>query len=88
VRLEGGVFEYRDNTRLCRALESKVFEDRRDTIQLTTQVSSVVDPNAQAKIAQISARLMQQCGYDEAMASAILAKAAGLFARSRFKAAA
>jgi serine protein kinase len=88
VRLEGGVFEYRENARLCRALESKVFEDRRDTIQLTTLVSSVVDPHAQSKIEQIRTRLMQQCGYDEATAAGILAQAAGLFARTRTKAAA
>jgi len=88
VRLEGGVFDYRDNARLCRALESKVFEDRRDTIQLTTLVSQVVDPRVQSKISEIRARLMRQCGYDEATADEILAQAAGLFARAEPKAAA
>ena len=42
-----------------------MFDDRRDSIQLTSLVSTVVDPDTQEKIAVIRDRLMRQFGYDE-----------------------
>ena len=81
VHLEGGQFDYRENRRLRRALELKLFEDQRDSIQLTTLISQVVDPLAQEKIAAIRGRLCERFGYDEASAEAVLLDVAGLFAR-------
>ena len=82
MHLEGRTFDYRENERLTRALELKMFEDRRDTIQLTSLVSSVVDPDTQEKIAVIRDRLMRQFGYDELSADSVLQEVAHLFARS------
>ena len=82
VHLEGDTFDYRKNKRLTRSLELKMFEDRRDSIQLTSLVSSVVDPEAEQKIAVIRRRLMEQFGYDEASASEVLREVADLFARA------
>ena len=81
LTLEGKTFDYRTNERLTRALERKMFRDHRDTIQLTSLVSTVVDPDTQEKIAVIRGRLMRQFGYDELSAEAILQHVAGLFAR-------
>jgi serine protein kinase len=85
VHLEGQTFDYRENSRLTRALELKMFEDRRDTIQLTSLVSTVVDPDAQEKIAVIRNRLMREFGYDEVSADEVLHHVAGLFARGDVK---
>lgn len=81
VHLEGGQFDYRENRRLRRALELKLFEDQRDSIQLTTLISQVVDPQAEAKIAAIRGRLCERFGYDDTSAGAVLLAVAGLFAR-------
>ena len=81
VHLEGGQFDYRENRRLRRALELKLFEDQRDSIQLTTLISQVVDPLAEEKIATIRDRLCERFGYDHASAGAVLLDVAGLFAR-------
>lgn len=82
VHLEGGQFDYRKNRRLRRALELKLFDDQRDSIQLTSLVSSVVDPDTDEKIAVIRDRLCRRFGYDEASANVVLRDVAGLFARA------
>jgi len=81
MHLEGKTFDYRQNKRLTRALELKMFDDRRDSIQLTSLVSTVVDPDTQEKIAVIRDRLMRQFGYDEFSADEILREVASLFSR-------
>lgn len=85
LHLEGRQFDYRQNRRLTRALELKLFEDRRDTIQLTSLVSSVVDPDTRKKIGVIRDRLIEQFGYDEATAETVLDHVADLFARGETK---
>jgi serine protein kinase len=85
VHLEGRTFNFRENGRLTRALELKMFEDRRDTIQLTSLVSTVVDPDTQEKIGVIRDRLMREFGYDEVSADGVLHYVAGLFARGDAK---
>jgi len=85
VQAEGATFDFRENARLRRALELKVFEDRRDTIQLTSSVSTVVDPDTQEKIGVIRDRLMREFGYDEVSADEVLHHVAGLFARGEAK---
>jgi serine protein kinase len=82
---EGRTFDWRENARLVRALELKSFEDRRDTIQLTSQVSTVVDPDALEKIGLIRGRLMREFGYDEVSADEVLQHVAGIFARGDAK---
>ena len=85
LHIEGQTFDYRQNKRLTRALELKLFEDRRDSIQLTSLVSSVVDPETRAKIDVIRQRLTEQFGYDEKSAEEVLHYVAALFARGDAK---
>ena len=85
LHLEGRQFDFRQNKRLTRALELKLFEDRRDTIQLTSLVSSVVDPDTRKKIQVIRDRLIDQFGYEEATAELVLDYVADLFARGETK---
>lgn len=82
VHLEGGQFDYRKNKRLRRALELKLFEDQKDSIQLTSLVSSVVDRDTNQKLAVIRDRLCRRFGYDEASAEIVMRDVAGLFARA------
>ena len=86
VEREGRTFKYTENKRLARALELKMFEDRRDSIQLTSDLSTVVDPDTQDKIAVIRDQLMRKFGYDEVSADEVLHLVAGLFARGEPKA--
>jgi serine protein kinase len=85
LHIEGKTFDFRQNKRLTRALELKLFGDRRDSIQLTSLVSSVVDPETQSKIEVIRDRLTEQFGYDVASAEALLEYVADLFARGDAK---
>ncbi|APD08597.1 MULTISPECIES: PrkA family serine protein kinase [Thermus] len=82
LALEGRQFTYKDNDRLRRALELKLFEDQKDTIRLSALVSGVVDPETQAKIDVVKARLIRDHGYCEHCAAGVLEFAASLFARS------
>jgi serine protein kinase len=85
LHIEGKTFDYRQNKRLTRALELKLFEDRRDTIQLTSLVSTVVDPETRDKIHVIRRRLCEQFNYDEKSAEDVLQYVAALFARGEAK---
>ena len=85
LHIEGKTFDYRQNKRLMRALELKLFEDRRDTIQLTSLVSTVVDPETRQKIDVIRNRLGEQFGYDPQSAEEVLQFVAALFARGESK---
>lgn len=85
LHIEGKTFDYRQNKRLTRALELKLFEDRRDTIQLTSLVSTVVDPSTREKIDVIRTRLAERFGYDEKSAEEVLQYVAALFARGDAK---
>ena len=85
LHIEGKTFDFRQNKRLTRALELKLFEDRRDTIQLTSLVSTVVDPETREKIDVIRNRLSEQFGYDEDSAEDVLQYVAALFARGEAK---
>jgi serine protein kinase len=64
-----------------KALELKLFEDQRDTIKLTSLVSSVVDKATQEKIDVVKGRLVQNYGYCDICATDILNYVASIFAR-------
>ena len=81
LAIEGKSFNYKMNARLQRALELKLFEDQKDTIKLTTLVSSVVDKGTQEKIDIVKSRLIKNYGYDEDSATEVLNYVASIFAR-------
>ncbi|MEM7248777.1 MAG: serine protein kinase, partial [Acidobacteriota bacterium] len=72
LAIEGKVFDYKTNDRLRKALELKLFEDQKDSIKLTSLVSSVVDEDTQEKIDVVSARLRRDHGYCEVCAADVL----------------
>ncbi|MFH1834092.1 MAG: serine protein kinase, partial [bacterium] len=74
-------FLWDTNDRLRRALELKLFEDKKDTIRLTSLVTGVVDQESQDKIDVVKARLKSQFGYCEICATDVLNFVASIFAR-------
>ncbi|MDX2038890.1 MAG: serine protein kinase [Isosphaeraceae bacterium] len=85
LALDGRKFDYRTNERLQKALELKLFQDQKDTIKLTSLVSSVVDRDTQEKIDIVKSRLIRSYGYDEDSATDVLNYVASIFARGDVK---
>ncbi|MEN8148229.1 MAG: serine protein kinase [Planctomycetota bacterium] len=85
LAVEGKTFDFRTNERLQRALELKLFEDQKDSIKLTSIVSSVVDKETQEKIDVVKSRLIRDYGYDDESATDILNFVASIFARGDTK---
>jgi len=85
LALDGKKFNYKMNERLHKALELKLFEDQKDSIKLTSLVSSVVDKDTQEKIDIVKTRLIKDFGYDEISATDVLHYVASIFARGDVK---
>jgi serine protein kinase len=85
LALDGKRFDYKTNERLQKALELKLFQDQKDTIKLTSLVSSVVDQDTQEKIDIVKQRLIRNYGYDEDSATDVLNYVASIFARGDVK---
>jgi serine protein kinase len=85
LALEGKKFDFRTNERLHKALELKLFEDQKDSIKLTSLVSSVVDKETQEKIDIVKGRLVRNYSYCESCASDVLHFVASIFARGDVK---
>ncbi|PYT33946.1 MAG: serine protein kinase [Acidobacteria bacterium] len=81
LAVEGKTFNYKTNERLHKALELKLFEDQKDSIKLTSLVSSVVDKDTQEKIDVVKSRLKKDYGYCDICATDILHYVASIFAR-------
>lgn len=85
LAIEGRTFEYNTNARLQKALELKLFEDRKDSIKLTSLLSNVMDEKAQQQIDIVKERLIKNYGYNEASATDVLNFVASIFARGDVK---
>jgi len=85
LAVDGKTFDYKTNERLHKALEAKLFEDQKDSIKLTSLVSSVVDRETQEKIDVVKQRLIKNFGYDEVSATDVLNFVASIFARGDVK---
>lgn len=85
LALENKKFDYKTNERLHKALELKLFEDQKDSIKLTSMVSSVADKDTQEKIEIVKTRLIKDFGYDEISATDVLQYVASIFARGDVK---
>lgn len=83
--VEGKPFDFKTNERLYKALESKLFEDQKDTIKLTSLVSNVVDEDTQEKIDVVKTRLIKNHDYCEVCATDVLSYVASIFARGDIK---
>jgi serine protein kinase len=86
LALEGKKFTYDTNDRLRRALELKLFEDKKDTIKFTSVVSNVVDRDTQEKIDAVKTRMIRNYGYCEICAKNVLDFVSSIFARGDVKA--
>jgi serine protein kinase len=71
---------------LRRALELKLFEDKKDTIKFTSVVSNVVDRDTQEKIDAVKTRMIRNYGYCEICAKNVLDFVSSIFARGDVKA--
>jgi serine protein kinase len=85
LAIEGKAFDYKTNDRLRKALELKLFEDQKDSIKLTTLISSVVDKDTQEKIDVVKTRLKKDYGYCDTCAADVLSFVASIFARGDSK---
>ena len=85
LSIDGKKFNYKANERLHKALELKLFEDQKDSIKLSTLVTSVVDKSTQEKIDIVKSRLIKDFGYDEVSATDVLNYVASIFARGDVK---
>jgi serine protein kinase len=85
LALEGKQFDYKTNERLQKALELKLFEDQKDSIKLTSLVSTVVDRDTQEKIDIVKGRLIKNYGYCDVCATDVLNYVASIFARGDTK---
>jgi serine protein kinase len=81
LSIDGKTFDFRSNERLYKALQLKLFEDQKDSIKLTSLVSTVVDQDTQAKIDVVKSRLIRDHGYDDESATDVLNFVASIFAR-------
>jgi len=81
LAIEGKTFEWNSNERLRKALELKLFEDQKDSIKLTSLVSSVMDKETQEKIDVVKSRLIKNFGYNDESATDVLNYVASIFAR-------
>jgi len=85
LAVEGKTFTWRSNERLQKALELKLFEDQKDTIKLTSLVSTVVDKDTQEKIDVVKSRLIRNHGYCDICSTDVLNFVASIFARGDAK---
>jgi serine protein kinase len=70
---------------VCQALELKLFEDRKDSVKLTSLVSNVVDKETQEKIDVVKSRLIKNYAYCDICATDVLNYVASIFARGDAK---
>lgn len=85
LAVDGKKFNYRMNDRLFKALELKLFEDQKDSIKLTSLVSSVADKDTQERNDLVKSRLIKNFGYDEISANDVLQYVGSIFARGDIK---
>jgi serine protein kinase len=85
LAIDGKRFDYKTNERLQKALEMKLFEDQKDTIKLTSLVSSVIDKATQEKIDVVKSRLTRNYGYCDVCSTDVLSFVASIFARGHAK---
>lgn len=81
LAVEKKKFEFSTNERLQKALELKLFEDSRNTINLSTLMTDAVDVDTQKQIDLVKERLIANYGYSEESARDVIAYVASVFAR-------
>jgi serine protein kinase len=85
LAIDNKKFDYRTNERLHKALELKLFEDQKDSIKLSSLVTSTMDEATQEKIEIVKTRLIKNYGYNDESATDVLNFVASIFARGDIK---
>lgn len=77
---KGKKFDYREHDRLREAIQKKLFSDLKDVVKITT---SSVTPDEQQlkKMNEVTARLIDECGYNSVSANELLRYVGGLLNR-------
>ncbi|MCI2253539.1 PrkA family serine protein kinase [Domibacillus sp. 8LH] len=77
---KGKKFDYREHDRLREAIQKKLFSDLKDIVKITT---SSVTPDEQQlkKMNEVTARLIDECGYNSVSANELLRYVGGLLNR-------
>lgn len=73
-------FDYKSDEKLYRGLRLKLFEDRKDTINLSTLHTRVVDQDEQKKIEIIKTRMKERFGYCDVCSTLVMNHVASIFA--------
>jgi len=81
LAVDGKKFEYWNNERLQKALELKLFEDSKNTINLNTLMTDVVDADTQKQIEVVRQRLIDTYGYNDESSRDVLNYVASVFVR-------
>ncbi len=83
MAMEKKTFRWDSNQQLKDALEAKLFDDIKDTIRLSamSDAAMVVDPEQQAKLDALKARMIKWYGYNSKSATDILNHVGSIFAR-------
>jgi len=81
LSLDGKKFKWNSNERLRKALEKKLFEERKDTYKITSAVSTVMDEETQSKVDEIKSRMISDFGYCEDCARVAIEYVASIWAR-------
>lgn len=85
LAIDNKKFDFTTNERLHKALELKLFEDQKDSIKLSSLVTSTIDESTQEKIDVVKARLIKNYGYNDESATDVLNFVASIFARGDIK---
>jgi len=85
LEIEGKKFDYKSNEQLYKALTKKLFEDKKDRINLQNVFNGLIDSEEQEKLDIIKARLKKNFGYCDVCASIVLTYVASIFARGDTK---
>ncbi|OAH59484.1 protein prkA [Domibacillus aminovorans] len=77
---KGKKFDYREHDRLREAIQKKLFSDLKDVVKITTS-SVAPDEQHMKKMNDVTARLIDECGYNSVSANELLRYVGGLLNR-------
>lgn len=78
-------FEWDASEKLRRALEKKLFEERKDTYKITSVVSTAMSEEDKKRIDEVKARLKEYYGYCDECADATIRYVADIWTKGKIK---
>lgn len=80
LSMRGKKFDFKSDEELYKALKLKLFDDRKDTISLSTLHTRVIDEEEQKKIEIVKGRMKEKFGYCDFCATLAMSHVASIFA--------